>query len=566
MSWFNNRKIISKLLILVTFMSTILIVVGVIGIHSLESLDSKAIEMEQSAQEALKSSTLTHSVLMIDQLKFHVVADPSPKVIEETIKAIEKEKKDFENIIDELEKSASPAQYTALEHLRTNYEKYVVTVEETLKVASSIQGFSLSEGQAKVKDSANSSKDESEALNKLVEEYSNSSVENVSKHSEDINTTYKQMAMLMIITLIAGVITGATIGFLMAKFGISKPIGAIVAILQKMAVGNLDVNITGTDRKDEVGDISRTAQIFKDNLIEKNRLDAEQKAAQEQRMVRAKRLEDLIAKFDKEIGQVVATVSSASTELYQTAGNMQKTVTTVSTESGSAASASQQTSGNVQSVASAVEEMSASIKEIASQVSKSSSVVGEAVAKTTSADQTVQMLTDAVSQIGSISEMIQDIAGQINLLALNATIESARAGEAGKGFAVVASEVKNLATQTSKATDEIAKQIENVRNVSGEVANSLKDIQGAVNSMSQYSSGIASAVEEQSAAVREISSNMQQAAKGVENISSNITSITKGALDADAGAGEVLSAAKMLSEQSERLNGEVRTFLAGVRE
>lgn len=370
----------------------------------------------------------------------------------------------------------------------------------------------------------------------------------------------------VVIGIVLALITCSVISGLVALFLVIKPLAHIVDAMSVLAAGNTNTEVPFNDRTNEVGSMAKAVQVFKLNMIEANRLKAEQEA-QKARTEAEKRaaMQTLADNFESGIQGIIGMVSSASTELFITAEGMKKIVASVSIESGNAASASQQTTGNVQSVASAVEEMSASIREIASQVSKSSMVVTNAVDKATHADQIVQALAAAVIEIGSISELIQNIAGQINLLALNATIESARAGEAGKGFAVVASEVKNLAMQTGKATQEISQQIDNIKHVSVEVATVLKDIQDAIRDVNSYSSGIASAVEEQSAATREISANMQQAAHGVDNISTNITKITHNATNADSGASEVLVAAKTLSEQSEKLNVEVRQFLDGVR-
>ncbi|HEU5048157.1 MAG TPA: methyl-accepting chemotaxis protein [Rickettsiales bacterium] len=566
MSWLNNRKIVVKLMLLVTFMSAVLIGVGTLGIHSLKILDTKANDMEESAQEALLGAKLIQNILMIEKLKFHMVADPSPQSIADTQTSIQNEAKKFEDFVTTLEKSSDNDQHNALEKIRQDYEKYMLALKEAGDEAAKLKNFTLSAEQEKIKQAALNSDDESQALQAIVTAYSDDSIKNVSKVSDDITDVYNQISRSLIAALILGTFVGVIVSGLMAKFEIVNPIEAIVNILQQLAKGQFDVDIKGAHRRDEVGDIARTALVFKESgleklELEKKQLEAEKRAAEEKRAMMQKLAND----FEAGIQEIVNTVSTASTELYYTAENMKKTINTVSSESDTAATESRQTSANMQSVASAVEEMSASIKEIAGQVAKSSTVVNEAVGKTTHADNTVQVLTQNVSQIGSISELIRNIAGQINLLALNATIESARAGEAGKGFAVVASEVKSLATQTSKATGEITAQIESVRSVSVEVASSLKDIQTAVNNVSHYSSGIASAVEEQSAATTEISTNVNQATGRVVNIDTSVSSITKSAADANTSAHEVLSAAKMLSEQSERLNKEVKNFLSSVR-
>ena len=325
---------------------------------------------------------------------------------------------------------------------------------------------------------------------------------------------------------------------------ITRPLHKATEEMKTLAGGDASLEITDTERHDEVGEIARSLLVFKDNILEKTRLQREQEglkkvAEQEKRAMMKKLASDFESGLQGIIiGGFRLDRAFPNGRRYATYGSQRQQQT------GTATLASEQTSSNVQSVTAAVEEMSASVKEIASQVGKSSSLITETVNKTQQADKTTQTLSEAVTQISGILDLIQNIAGQINLLALNATIESARAGDAGKGFAVVASEVKSLAGQTSKATEQIATQINSVQQASREVVAVLKIIKDSISEVSQYASGIASAVEEQSAATNDISRNMQQAAQGVENITATLTSIKKDAADADHASKEVLSAAQ----------------------
>lgn len=373
----------------------------------------------------------------------------------------------------------------------------------------------------------------------------------------------KHAHMALISSLLGLMLTFVLGGFVTRT--VTKPISALLMSMRDIAGGAYDKLVPYADRTHEIGQMANSVEIFRKNGMDKLRLEAQAKeAAIKAEEEKKQAMSDLASEFESNVQGIITTVASAATQLYQTADSMQKTVTNVSEQSRTASDASQQTSHNVQNVSASVEEMYASIKEIAGQIAKSSALVVETVTRAQQADAATKTLTGAVTQISSILQAVQEIAGQINLLALNATIESARAGEAGKGFAVVASEVKSLAGQTSKATEEIAKQIANVQNASKEVVEVLSTIQNAVNNVNQYSAGIASAVEEQSAATGEISVNMQQASQGVQNIAGNVAHITQGASEADHAAQEVLNAAQMLSKQSENLNHQVKRFITKI--
>lgn len=345
-----------------------------------------------------------------------------------------------------------------------------------------------------------------------------------------------------------------------------NPLRDIIQQMMQLAQGNLDMDIRGADRKDEVGSMSRAMQVFKDNAmktkeLEAERLEGEQRAQEEKKQA----MHEMAHRFEQRVQGIISSVAAASTQLLQTAQGMSSVMEEANTKAASVARAAEATTGNVQTVASAAEEMTASVKEISSQVSKSTHVVADTVSKAEHADSNAKELEGAAQQIGHVVQLIQDIAEQINLLALNATIESARAGDAGKGFAVVASEVKNLATQTTKATEEIASQIEGIQIISKSVVEALNAIKGSIDHVSEYAGGIASAVEEQSAVTDEIAANMQTAASGTNDIRVNINEVTTSATNAKDSANTVLEASRSLSVEAETLSREVADFLAEIR-
>jgi methyl-accepting chemotaxis protein len=364
----------------------------------------------------------------------------------------------------------------------------------------------------------------------------------------------------------AAVLLGLLIAFLIAR-GIIKPLSGLTSGMKELAGGNFGVVLPGLDRKDEVGDMAQAVETFKVKAEEKARAEAEAKTAQDQIAAKQRKADmiKLADTFESAVGEIVETVSSASTELEASAGTLTSTAARAQELTIMVATASEEASTNVQSVASATEEMASSITEISRQVQESARMAGEAVDQARKTNDRVSELSKAAARIGDVVELINTIAGQTNLLALNATIEAARAGEAGRGFAVVASEVKALAEQTAKATGEIGQQITGIQAATQESVGAIKEISGTIERLSEISSTIAAAVEEQGAATQEISRNVQQAAQGTQQVSSNITDVQRGAGETGSASSQVLSSAQSLSSESNRLKLEVDRFLNTVR-
>ena len=355
------------------------------------------------------------------------------------------------------------------------------------------------------------------------------------------------------------------LGALVAR-SISRPIVRMTEAMTELANGNTRIVPPGVGRRDEVGAMASAVQVFRDNMIEAERLRTEQAEA-EKRTSGEKRatLHTLANEFQAAVGNVVDLVSSASTELEAAAQTLTKTAGTTQTLSKNVAGASDQASENMQSVAAATEQLAASVGGIMRQVQESSKIAADAVRQAQQTDARMSALSKASARIGEAVKIISAIAEQTNLLALNATIEAARAGDAGKGFAVVAAEVKALASQTAKATDEIGQQIAGIQTATQESVAYSQEINTTINRISEISSMIASAIEQQGAAMQGIARNVQQAASRTTQVASNITEVNRGASETGSASAQVLSSAQGLSTESVRLKSEVEKFLARVR-
>jgi methyl-accepting chemotaxis protein len=388
--------------------------------------------------------------------------------------------------------------------------------------------------------------------------------ENAATETKATSQVQSFTVILWSISAFVFVIIGA--GIVGIAKGVIQPIIRMTAVMQRLAGGDLESEIPCLDRSDEVGSMAAAVQVFKQNALRVQAMEAAQtlsakKAEEDNRAA----MQSIADGFEKAVGKIIRTVSSASSDIEAAAGCLSRTAETTQELSATVAAASEQSSSNVQSAAAASEEMASSVAEISRQVQQSHRIAETAVQQAEQTNVRISELSRSASRIGEVIKMITAVAEQTNLLALNATIEAARAGDAGRGFAVVASEVKALSAQTAKATEEIAAQVIQMQSATEHSVSAIKEIGNTIGQIAEISTAIAGAVEEQGSATHEIARNVQQAAQGATQVTGSIADVNRGAVDTGSAAGKVHSLAVSLLAESTHLNTEVASFLQTIR-
>ncbi len=556
---FAKYSIRTKITGVVALLLVAMSAMGALNIRQMYTINSATVDIVNNWLPSvrvlgeLRAATITYRAIVRSHL---LATDEAGKQLQEDLLAkwitnTDKARKAYEPLVTSAEERA------LYEEFSTSWAEYLAGVKEVLVLSRKNEDKEARVLHAKASLAGVKA---DETLQKDVLLNSKGADAAGSQAAEGFDNDIKIVLSSLLLTIIVGI--GAAV-FLVR--GVSAGIKSIVAPMQALGNGDLTAQVPHQGEKTEIGAMAEALQVFKQALIAKKAADEAAARDADAKIERGRRVDSITRDFESLIGEIVATVSSASTQLEASAGTLTSTAERAQQLTTTVAAASEEASTNVRSVASATEEMASSINEIGRQVQDSARMAGEAVDQARKTNDRVSELSKAAARIGDVVELINTIAGQTNLLALNATIEAARAGEAGRGFAVVASEVKALAEQTAKATGEIGQQITGIQTATQDSVNAIKEIGGTIEKLCEISSTIASAVEEQGAATQEISRNVQQAAHGTQQVSSNITDVQRGASETGSASSQVLAAAQSLSGDSNRLKLEVGKFLNSVR-
>ncbi len=558
-----NFSIRAKIIGVVAFLLVAMAGMGLLAVMKMRTINANTVDITTNWMPSvrvigdLRASVITYRNVVRQHMLAETLEDKlaTEKTAATVIEALIKTRKTYEGMI------ASPEERKLYNEWGALWEQYKKGTQQVFEISRKEAGKVPHEAQELNSKTVNKIGLEADAvLTKDIE----LNTKGGDQAAADAADTFYYAFMLVAIILGAAVLAGLGVGFYLVR-DVSKAIQSIIEPMQALGRGDLSAEVPHRGEKTEIGAMADVLQVFKEALIAKKAADEAASADAEAKIERGRRVDGITRDFENLIGEIVQTVSSASTQLEASATTLTATGDRSQQMATTVAAASEEASTNVQSVASATEEMASSVGEISRQVQESARMAGDAVGQARATTDRVSELSKAASRIGDVVELINTIAGQTNLLALNATIEAARAGEAGRGFAVVASEVKALAEQTAKATGEIGQQITGIQAATNDSVGAIKEISTTIERLSEISSAIAAAVEEQGAATQEIARNVQQAAQGTQQVSSNITDVQRGASETGTASSQVLSAAQMLSNDSTRLKTEVSKFLTNVR-
>ena len=560
----KNWKIGTKIMLIVGVMGAALLAVGSLSSYWLEQGAANCELIHEMGEEVRLANELDRAVIELNRAEYRTAVTPADYAdIARTTSGLTAQALDA---VRQLQDIADPSQLQRLTEMEAMLKSYEQHLSRTFQVAADHSKVELDADRRAILASVQQSSEDAEKLDKVVRDYVAYADEKGQQLGLSTQKTANEATDLNIVTIIVSLAFGLAAGVLISRRGIVAPLKSIIGVMGKLTAGDFAAAVTGTGRRDEIGDIARSVEFFKQQMAENEALRRQQQEAEERN--RQERRRDMLAladKFDNQVRGVVSAIVSSSEGLSESARILSANAEETQRQSTAVSVATEQASANVQNVASASAELSVSIDEIARQVQSASNITHEASDEAQQADARMGALAGSADKISQVVELIATISGQTNLLALNATIESARAGEAGKGFAVVANEVKTLAGQAHKATESITEQIGTVQSETKSAVEVIGAITATVARISELSSALAAAVQEQGVATAEIARNVEQAAQGTQEIAENIVGVSQAASETGTMAQKVFEASSQLKSQSGTLREEVQRFLAEVR-
>ena len=558
----SNLSISAKILLVVGLLSVGTVTLAGIGVASLSRIKTASQAVDRVATEIQIGSRMGQNALELSRAEYRAAADPA--ALDDVRTDVRESRTAFRDRIANAETLADERQAQMLDRIDQAYGEYIDELTRSFDAIEIAGERDLTAAERDALAAVHASREAMTTLRSAISDY----VDFTNAKGETIVAEAEALTNAVRITLvIAGLVTtagGFALAFALSRTGIVQPLTRVVRDLKRVAKGDLDVDISGAERGDEIGDLNQALQHFiKAANEQRAQLEREQAEAQ-RKTERAARVKALTDAFEAEIEQTMATLASAAEELSSTASSMSLTAEETSAQTQSVSSVTIQTSANVQTVAAASEELATAIAEVARQIERTSEISDTASGRTEAALGEIGALSTAAKEIEDILVLIAGITEQTKLLALNATIEAARAGEAGKGFGVVASEVKNLANQTEQATTSVTEQIRTIQQRTQAVVESVQGIHSVVNDLNEISTAVASTAEQQTVATNEINRNITEAATGTEEVTRSVGMLDTAAGSTSAAATQVASTAEELSRRSNSIKADIQKYLADV--
>jgi methyl-accepting chemotaxis protein len=553
-------RIGTKIYAVVGLLSVVSIVIAVLALLALTNYNSRVGDMQNASQRSFigeQINSLIYAVVM-DSRGVYMARDAAES--EKFGKPLLKNLHEIKNLITAWHELLPAQRKHETDLAAANTDKFIQFRTETVR-----RGIENGAAAAREFGDNDENRANRQSLNKEVEVLARSTNAEITNLKNELDGFYRSKMIQLIALTVLGVAVSLSLSMLTVVRFIARPIAALTRVMGQLASGASNIVVPGTERGDELGEMSRAVLVFQKSMEREQEFQEARRAEEQGKDRRRASLEALIKNFGDEIAKVVRAVGGSAQEVKATAERLSVNVEETAAQTTKVANAADEASGNVQTVAAAAEELHASIDEISRQVTRSAEIAKKAVDETAATDTSVSALSNAGQKIGEVVQLIQNIASQTNLLALNATIEAARAGEAGRGFAVVASEVKSLATQTAKATEEIAEQVSTIQNATEAVVGAFRNTGTTITEMNEIAAAISSAIVEQGAATREIAGNINQAAAGTDQVSNNIASVREATNGNGESATQMLTTAVALSSQAETLRDRVDEFVTAVR-